>query len=430
MEVTNKLIIFANRLGTKNLELMKQVLLLLMMFVSVLANAQTTIKMEKDGGIYKVKCKVNGAPMKMYFDTGATNVSISKATAIYLYDNDLISEDDFIGKIKTATAEGAISDNMLIRLKDVEIGGLHLKDIEAVVTSTLNAPLLLGQSVISKLGKITLDGDMLTIHSINKESLSDEQRAELDGKLEALSSRVDEMETVYQILDIVERIEKSEELNEKELFHKLMAEVAIDKNDEALVDAERWIEKFSSKTNNNDMKMRTFWASAKSNILSKHGNKELGWQHLTRCGDYFKKDSDAHFFWFHFPNLTIEYNLYKNDHFINAIQASKLSICHFLESEKVNLKDINNNKCSYTSPGLNAGFACLESSYHHEFIRVNNMNNSQPNDKQLKILVVCTIMCAKLGNPASIQLCQQNGIDYKRILNKKELELLGLECGY
>lgn len=47
------------------------------------ALGQKTIKMEKEGGIYKISCKVNGAPMKMYFDTGASTVSISKATGLY-----------------------------------------------------------------------------------------------------------------------------------------------------------------------------------------------------------------------------------------------------------------------------------------------------------------------------------------------------------
>lgn len=204
---------------------MKYFVILVLMAFSVFSNAQTTIKMEKDAGIYKVGCKVNGAPMKMYFDTGATVVSISRATAIYLYDNDLISKEDFIGKMNTTTAEGAIVDNMLIRLKDVEIGGLHLKDVEAVVTSSLNAPLLLGQSVISRLGKITLEGDLLTIHSSNTESLSDEQRNELDNRLiELRANRFKDRDVNYKILDIISIIEKTDILNEYELFCKLVSE--------------------------------------------------------------------------------------------------------------------------------------------------------------------------------------------------------------
>lgn len=407
---------------------MRNWLLLVLMSISIFSKAQTTIKMEKDGGVYKVQCKVNGAPMKMYFDTGATSVSISRATAIYLYDNDLISEADFVGKARTTTAEGAIIDNMLIRLKDVEIGGLHLKDVTALVTSSLNAPLLLGQSVISRLGKITLDGDLLTIHSSNAVSLTKEERDELDNKLKVLMANNNEREKDYQVLNIIQKIEISNELNEMELFYKLSSEFNLENYDNAIIDAGKWIDLYVMDTDNIQMKMGTLWVSACSNILSNKGNKDIGWQHLLRCSDYFKKDSTAQFFWVHLPNLTIEYSLSKGDNFIWAIQTSKSSICHFLELEKVSLNDINSNRCSKTSPALIACFGCLESSYHHEFLRINNQNNTQMNQNQIKILTISTILCAKLGNEASIALCKQLGIDYTKKLNKKDIELLGIDC--
>ena len=124
--------------------------------------------------------------MKMFFDTGASAVSISRATAIYLYDNDLISETDFVGMTKTSTADGAIADNMVIRLRDIELEGFHLKNIEAVVSSSLNAPLLLGQSAIQKLGKISLNGDILTIHTMQSQKMTTSQRDSLDARLKML----------------------------------------------------------------------------------------------------------------------------------------------------------------------------------------------------------------------------------------------------
>lgn len=93
----------------------KFILTIIAVFLAVVTYGQKTIRMEKDGGIYKISCKVNGAPMKMYFDTGASTVSISKATALYLLDNDLISPKDFRGKTKTSTADGSISDNKIGR---------------------------------------------------------------------------------------------------------------------------------------------------------------------------------------------------------------------------------------------------------------------------------------------------------------------------
>ena len=405
---------------------MKYWLLFVMMLFSIFSNAQTTIKMEKDGGIYKVKCKVNGAPMKMYFDTGATVVSISRATAIYLYDNDLITKADFIGKTKTATADGAIVDNMVIRLKDVELGGLHLKNVEAVVSSSLNAPLLLGQSVISKLGKITLNGDILVIHSSNAQSLSKEERDELDNKLRVLrANRASDEEANYKILDIIKKIEKSEELNEYELFCKLMSESNEDNNDEALVDAELWLEKYALETDSLDLKMRTYFVSAKANILSEKGDKELGMKHLNRCGSYFSKDSTAHFYWFHLPNLYYEYEKYKDNGYTASIYAAKSTINHFLDYDNISVKDINNNK--YFGNSNQLFFIFMSFIYYQQYEWMHKKNNSQWTNNQNKTINLWSIMAAKLGSPQAIEQCQEMELDYKKILTQKELEFIGLD---
>ena len=403
---------------------MKYFVILVLIAISVFSNAQTTIKMEKDAGIYKVRCKVNGAPMKMYFDTGATVVSISRATAIYLYDNDLINEDDFIGKMNTTTAEGAIADNMLIRLKDVEFGGLHLKDVEAVVSSSLNAPLLLGQSVISRLGKITLDGDLLTIHSSNTESLSNEQRNELDNRLKELrANRFKDRDVNYKILDIISKIEKTDILNEYELFCKLMSESNENKNDEAIRDAETWIEKYAIETDSIDLKMRTYFVSAKANLLSDQGDKELGMERLSRCSSYFINDTTEHFFWSWLPSLQYEYCKFKNKGFMDAVIATKATITHFLKAGKISITDINQNK--YQIPQLGNLFHALESCYVGQYNWLDS-NNKHWSGNQVKMLKLCAIMSAKLGNPIAIDTCNECGFDYKKSLTRKELDYIGI----
>ena len=395
--------------------------------LSVFSNAQTSIKMEKDGGIYKVKCKVNGAPMKMYFDTGASTVSISRATAMYLYDNDLISEDDFIGKAKTTTAEGAITDNMVIRLKDVEIGGLHLQNIEAVVTSSLNAPLLLGQTVISKLGKISLDGDILTIHSASTQSLSNEQRNELDNRLRELrANRFKDREANYKILDIIKKIEKNEQLNEFELFCKAMSESNTGQYEEARVDTESWIEKYSIDTDNTDMKMRVFFSSAESNLLSEKGDKDLGMQRLNRCSSYYIKDTTETFFWHSYPYLQYSYCKYKNNGYYDAITSAKFTINRLLKFYKVNLKDINHNK--HFGSELQTWFQELTFYYSQHYTWLNSsLNNSQWSDSQTKMVKLCTILAAKLGSSAAIEFCQTFKLNYKKILSQKDLDFVGIE---
>lgn len=133
------------------------------MLFAITAWSDTVIQMEEYGGVYRIPCTVNGAKMKFIFDTGASNVSLSTAMAEYLLDNDYISDKDLIGVGQAQTADGSIVDHLRINLKEIEIGGLKLRDVEAIVIASQNAPLLLGQSAIQKLGHIQLNGNQLII---------------------------------------------------------------------------------------------------------------------------------------------------------------------------------------------------------------------------------------------------------------------------
>ena len=146
------------------------------LFFSILASAQVTIQMEKDGGVYKVPCSVNGVKMKFIFDTGASSVCLSQSTAQFLYEGDYISTSDIIGSGKSQIADGSIVNHMKINLHDIEIGGLHIYDVEATVIEGQNAPLLLGQSAIQKLGYISINGNQLIINEYaDEEEYTDEQ---------------------------------------------------------------------------------------------------------------------------------------------------------------------------------------------------------------------------------------------------------------
>ena len=61
-------------------------------------------------------------------------------------------------------ADGSTTATDVVNIQDVEIGGLHLKNVRATVKEQQNAPLLLGLSAIEKLGRITIDGYKLIIH--------------------------------------------------------------------------------------------------------------------------------------------------------------------------------------------------------------------------------------------------------------------------
>lgn len=152
-----------------------------LVFCSLFCYAQTTIQLEKEGGVYKVPCVVNGLKLKLIFDTGASNVCISQSVAIMMLENDYLSVDDIKGTSHSKVADGRIVDHTIINLKRIQIGDKLLTDVEAIVIHGQTAPLLLGQSALKKLGRYSISGDKLilgtsfnSIHQTIPTELSDD----------------------------------------------------------------------------------------------------------------------------------------------------------------------------------------------------------------------------------------------------------------
>lgn len=122
------------------------------------AGTTTEVTMvKKYSGTYEVPCQVNGLPLKMIFDTGASDVTISAVEASFMLKNGYLNEEDVKGKKNYMTADGDIHEGTILRLKEVKLGDAVLKNIEASVVHSQRAPLLLGQSVLEKFGTITID---------------------------------------------------------------------------------------------------------------------------------------------------------------------------------------------------------------------------------------------------------------------------------
>lgn len=130
------------------------------------------IPFTKEGGVCKVKCAINGLPLHFIFDTGAADVSISSVEATFMAKNDFLSSSDIIGKQNYQTADGNITEGTIINLKDVKLGSLHLNNIKASVVRNQAAPLLLGQSVLSKLGKIEIDNTKKVLRITHKQKIN------------------------------------------------------------------------------------------------------------------------------------------------------------------------------------------------------------------------------------------------------------------
>lgn len=111
----------------------------------------------KEAGVCKVKCKINGLPLHFVFDTGASDVTISMVEATFMMKNDYLTDRDVVGSQHYMDANGDVSVGTIINLKEVTFGEHSLSNVRASVVRNQKAPLLLGQSVLGRLGKIEID---------------------------------------------------------------------------------------------------------------------------------------------------------------------------------------------------------------------------------------------------------------------------------
>jgi len=121
----------------------------------------------KGSGIYEVSCKVNDLRLNFIFDTGASDISISQTEALFMLKNGYLNSSDIGSNQRYMDANGDIEIGTKIILRQVEFGGLVLKNVSASVVNNKTAPLLFGQSALSKYGKIIIDNQKNTISISN-----------------------------------------------------------------------------------------------------------------------------------------------------------------------------------------------------------------------------------------------------------------------
>lgn len=151
----------------------KTIITISLLMITMTLFSQKRIKMKRDGGVYTVPCIVNGLNLHFIFDTGANKVSISSAEATFMLKNGYLDSSDIVGTGKSKIADGSIIENTHIILRELEVAGMKFANIDALVVNNINAPLLLGQSVIQKLGKVQLDGDELVIFEQEKSLINE-----------------------------------------------------------------------------------------------------------------------------------------------------------------------------------------------------------------------------------------------------------------
>ena len=137
-----------------------------------LLHQKTIIKMHEEDGVRYVPVKVNGQELNFVFDTGASSICFTVLEAELLVKNGSLSREDVIGWQGMVDATGGLSIGMKVNLKKVQIGDRELTDVEATIIENSSASCLLGQTVLSRFGKYTID-------NVNNEIIF-EERPNLD----------------------------------------------------------------------------------------------------------------------------------------------------------------------------------------------------------------------------------------------------------
>lgn len=125
---------------------------------AALAGRRVVLRADADGH-FRGEARINGRPLPVLIDTGATYVAFDEETAQRLGVR--LRPDDFVHTVATANGSAAAA---LARLERVELGGITLFDVDAIVTreGTLSVALL-GMSYLKGLSRVQIDGDRLTL---------------------------------------------------------------------------------------------------------------------------------------------------------------------------------------------------------------------------------------------------------------------------
>ena len=114
------------------------------------------VKLEQDGDCYLVGANVNGIPMKMTLDTGASTMSISIIEYEFLKKQKLIS-DSTVQISECTIANGDTTKCFMIKIAQVSIGDTSVKNVDCMVMENPDAPLLLGMNVLNGLGGVSIN---------------------------------------------------------------------------------------------------------------------------------------------------------------------------------------------------------------------------------------------------------------------------------
>lgn len=121
------------------------------------ADGDETVLERDRSGQFHLTAQVDGEDAEFLVDTGADMVALTVEEAERLGFS--VDPERFEPLTKTASGTGY---GTVVRMGRIEVAGEEFHDVEAVVLDGLSVNLL-GQSVLSRLGQVSLEGDRMVI---------------------------------------------------------------------------------------------------------------------------------------------------------------------------------------------------------------------------------------------------------------------------
>lgn len=114
------------------------------------------------GDLIEIQVSLNGVPMNMWWDSGASTSSISALELLQLAKQGRITLDDYQRDVTTRIADGSTSTSLMFNIKELYIEAkdnkhLIINNINVLVSPNEGAPLLLGQNVMMNLPKYVIN---------------------------------------------------------------------------------------------------------------------------------------------------------------------------------------------------------------------------------------------------------------------------------
>ena len=125
---------------------------------------KNTVPVKTTDGVYTINVQLNGVLMiDFIFDPGASDVSISPDVALTLIRTGTIKEEDWLSGGYYRFADGSTAKSKRFVLRSLKIGDRVVNNVNCSISNSIEAPMLLGQSVLSRFGKYTFDNQKKTI---------------------------------------------------------------------------------------------------------------------------------------------------------------------------------------------------------------------------------------------------------------------------